>query len=161
MAFESINVSSLRNALTSCKNTINHNYTDEIIGNITNSNIWKCNSRDTLSKALSTLSTKRYKALEDRIDKYLEATSKIEKYKRLKIENENLKAQYNDLSNNLYYTNEYTETTTDEEGNEVTETHTETLIDYSVENEMNEIDKKIEENKLEMDRLERQVANSI
>ena len=34
MAFENVDVSSLRNALTQCKNSINHSTTDELINNI-------------------------------------------------------------------------------------------------------------------------------
>lgn len=55
MAFENVNASSLKSALTQCKNSINHSITDSLISDVSNSSIWQCDSQKTLKDALTKL----------------------------------------------------------------------------------------------------------
>ena len=147
MAFENVDVSSLRNALTQCKNSINHSTTDELINNISN--------------ALTKFGNERYKNLEDKINSYFTVVSYIEKYQNLQKENVSLENQYSSLSNRLYYTETYTTTSTASDGTVSTETHTRRVKDRWVESQMSNVRKKINDNKEEMENLKNRVSNSI
>lgn len=153
MAFEYVNTSSLRNALTECKNKINYNKTKELISDISKNNVWQTGSKDVLSKALQKLKDKRYKELEDKINNYLSLVTYIEKYQSLASENKSLESQYSSLSSKLYYT----ETYTDSNGATITETKK----DSNVQSQMNNIRSQINKNKDEMEKLENKVSSSI
>lgn len=153
MAFEYVDTSSLRNALTECKNKINYNKTKELISDISKNNVWQARSKDVLSKALQKLKDKRYKELEDKINNYLSLVTDIEKYQSLASENKSLKNEYSSLSSKLYYT----ETYTDSNGAIITETKK----DLSVQSQMNSILSQINKNKDKMKTLENKVSSSI
>lgn len=161
MAFENVNVDSLRNALNSCKNAINHSISENLIGNIEESSNWVSSAKHNLNKSLNTLTNERYKSLEQLIDKYLEVTNYIGEYKQLEQENKELSQQYNNLSSRLYYTEYYTETSTDIEGNTISITKSRRVKDYGVERQMININQKIIENKEKMENLNTKVRNSI
>ena len=161
MAFESVNVSSLRSALMQCKNSINHSTTNNLISNISNPNVWQASSQTTLKNALTKLENERYKDLENKIDSYLVVVSYIERYKNLQSENNSLENQYNSLSHRLYYTETYTTTYTDSDGIEHTDYHQRTVKDYYVESQMHNVRNRINQNKNEMASLESRVSNSI
>lgn len=148
MAFENVNVSSLRNALTQCKNSINHNTTDELINSISNASVWKTSAQTTLKSALTKISNERYKNLENKINSYFDIVSYIEKYQNLQKENVSLEKQYSSLSKRLYYTVR-------------TEKHTRRVKDTNVERQMLNVRKKINDNKEEMENLKSRVSNSI
>jgi len=161
MAFESVNVSSLRSALMQCKNSINHSTTNNLISSISNPNVWQSSSQTNLKNALTKLENERYKDLENKIDSYLVVVSYIERYKNLQSENSSLENQYNSLSHRLYYTETYTTTSTDSEGNVHTHYHQRTVKNYHVESQMHNIRNRINQNKNEMSCLESRVSNSI
>lgn len=161
MAFENVNVDSLRNALNSCKNAINHSISENLIENIEESSYWVSSAKHNLNKSLNTLTNERYKSLEQLIDKYLEVTNYIGEYKQLEQENKELSQQYNNLSSRLYYTEYYTETSTDVEGNTISITKSRSVKDYGVEGQMININQKIIENKEKMENLNTKVKNSI
>ena len=97
MAFENVDVSSLRNALTQCKNSINHSTTNELMNNISNTSVWQASDQANLKKALTKLENERYKNLEDKINSLLnpqkieeksipeKQTTQIEKRKELNM----------------------------------------------------------------------------
>lgn len=153
MAFEDVDTSSLRNALTACKESINYESTNKLISDISENNVWQTGSKDVLSKALQKLKNKRYKELEDKINNYLSLVTDIETYQSLASKNESLESQYSSLSSKLYYT----ETYTDSSGATITETKK----DSSVQAQMNSIRSQINSNKEEMKRLENKVSSSI
>lgn len=161
MAFENIDVFSLRNALTQCKNSINHNTTDELISNISNTSIWQTSAQTNLKNALTKFKNERYKNLEDKINSYFTIVSYIEKYQNLQKENVSLENQYSSLSNRLYYTETYTTTSRASDGTVSTETHTRRVKDRGVESQMSNVCKKINDNKEEMENLKNRVSNSI
>lgn len=161
MAFENINVSSLKNALMSCKNSLNHSVSRNLIGEISNSSVWQSDSRNVLKQALEKLNNVRYKELEDKIDIYLNATSYIEEYKALQDEIKRLEVEYARLRPKLYYTDYYDVNFVDENGNNVTETRSRTLKNYSVQNQMFSITNKINNNRNQMEILKNKVDNLV
>ena len=160
MAFESVNVASLRNALTQCKNTIDHSTTDGLINSVSNTSVWQTSAQSILKNALVKIKEERYRDLESKINEYFAISSYIESYQTLQKENEMLEEKYVSLSTRLYYTETYTTTSTESDGTTST-THTRQVKDKAVETEMNEILKKINKNKEEMEELEEKVSNSI
>lgn len=161
MAFENVDVSSLRNALTQCKDSLNYKTTDELINSISNTSIWQSLAQKNLKNALTKLSNERYKKLEDKINSYFDVVSYIEKYQNLRKENLNLEAEYSSLSNHLYYEEEYTTTNRGKNNELITETHSRTVKNTDVERQIVNIQTKISNNKEEMEILENRVANSI
>lgn len=161
MAFEDVDVSSLRNALTQCKNSINHSTTDELTNNITNASVWQTSAQTNLKNALTKFENERYKDLENKINGYFNIVSYIEKYQNLQKENVSLENQYSSLSNRLYYTETYTTTSTTSDGTVLTETHSRRVKDRKVETQMSNVRKKINDNKEEMENLKNRVSNFI
>lgn len=94
MAFESVNVTSARNALNSCLNTISYSKSSRIYVNIQNNEIWNSSSRDVLKEALKTLTNIKYKELKDKINTYLLAINQIEGY-------QNAQASLNEVNNQI------------------------------------------------------------
>lgn len=161
MAFESVNVTSLRNALNQCKNTINHSSTTELITSISNTSVWQSSSQKKLKTALTKLENERYKDLENKINKYLEVVSYIERYKELQRENISLENHYYNLSRRLHYTVYYDETITQPDGSKFVQHHSRTETDHGVEREMNSVIGRIDNNKNEMEEYKNKVSNSI
>lgn len=160
MAFESVEVSSLQNAIITCKNSINHKSSDELLNNISNMNVWQSSSQKNLKNSLDKLVNERYLDLEKKLNSYIPIVGYITEYKKLEEENKNLEIQYSNLYRRLWYEEEY-EKNTIINGKEVKEICKRNVKDYAVEGQMNEIKRKIEENKKRMIELERIVANSI
>ena len=52
MAFESINVSSLKNSLIACRNSLNHNISERLIFDLVNPSIWLCDSKKVLQDSI-------------------------------------------------------------------------------------------------------------
>lgn len=161
MAFENINVSSLKNSLLSCKNSLNHSVSKNLIGEISNSNVWQSDSKNTLKTALEKLNNVRYKELEEKLDVCLNITSYIEEYKALQDEIRKLEVQYATLRPKLYYTDYYDVSFVDENGNNITETRSRTLKNYSVQNQMFSLTNKINNNRNQMEILKNKVDNLI
>lgn len=102
MAFESINVNSLRSALNNCKRSLNYDTTKTLKNNIASSNVWQSDAKTNLNNALITLTDVKYKELESKITDYLNVVTKIENYKRLEESVKNLRRDIRSLSENLY-----------------------------------------------------------
>lgn len=161
MAFDNVDVNSLKNALISCKNSINNSKTDEILANISSSQVWQSESKNKLTKALETLRKERYKELESLLDKYLNVVNDLEEYKRIEKENISLSSQYSSLSKKLYYTDYYTEISYDADGNEITNKKSKMVKNYYVQNQMNGINQIINSNNSKLESLELKIKNSI
>lgn len=82
MAFKNVNVSSLKQSISSCKDAIDYSTTKYIINNLS-SNVWEAESRNTLKNALNKLIDTRYKELEDYLNKCSEVIRLIEQYKEV------------------------------------------------------------------------------
>lgn len=102
MAFESINVNSLRSALNDCKRSLNYDTTKTLKNNIASSNEWQSDAKKNLNNALKTLIDVRYKELESKITNYFNVVTKIENYKKLEESVKNLRRDIKILSENLY-----------------------------------------------------------
>ena len=161
MAFENVNVTSLKNALMQCKNSINYETSKELINSLSNFGIWQSDSQKKLVNAIELLSTDRYNQLEKKIDDYLQVAHYIENYKSLEEENLTLNKQYASLNNKLYYNEKYTETKTTADGTKVTEEKSRRVKDNNVQSKMNSIKEQLRDNELEMNNLKNNVANLI
>lgn len=161
MAFENVNVTSLKNALMQCKNSINYETSKELINSLSNFGIWQSDSQKKLVNAIELLSTDRYNQLEKKIDDYLQVVHYIENFKSLEEENLTLNKQYASLNNKLYYNEKYTETKTAADGTKVTEEKSRRVKDNNVQSKMNSIKEQLRDNELEMNNLKNNVANLI
>ena len=160
MAFESVNTGSLSGALSTCKMNNHYDAINKIISTISNSNVIETDSNNNLKKALNEL-IGRHEELNSLLGKYSGLVPLIAKYQKLQKENERLKKRYTLLSKMLYRRESYTTYETNEKGESIPVTNWRTVKDYAVERAMNEIKKKISDNKIEMEKLESQVAESI
>jgi hypothetical protein len=161
MAFETVDVSSLKNSINSCKNSINHKTTDSLIESVSNNAVWQTDAKNNLKKSLERLNNERYNPLEQKLESYLAIASMIEEYQSLVKENDSLEKQYSSLQSRLYYTEYYTTTSTDSEGNTHQESHSRTVKDYGVERQMIDVRRQINENKSRMEILQNNVSNLI
>lgn len=161
MAFENINVTSLRNAINSCKNSLDKTTIQELSNNISNQNVWQSDSQNNLKNALNKLSNTRYKVLEDKLNEYLKIADYIEEYQILNSSNSALLSKSNNLSKRLYYTESYFVDEVDEDGNTIQREHTRTVKDYSVQRQLNSISTQIKDNKDTMEKLKNNISNSL
>ena len=102
MAFENVNVVSLRNALNNCEDRINYSRSKELINNISNPNVWQSDLQPILKEALEKLINVRYKDLESKLEDYKLACNYIEEYQELAMQNQNLLASNKSLQRDLY-----------------------------------------------------------
>lgn len=161
MAFENVNVTSLRNAINSCKKSLDKTTIQEITNNISNSNVWTSDAQSNLKNALNKLSNTRYKALEDKLNEYLKIADYIEEYQILNSSNSSLLSKSNSLSKRLYYTESYFVDEVDEEGNTIQKECTRTVKDYSIQRQLNSIQTQINDNKDTMEKLKNNISNSL
>ena len=107
MAFENVDVTSLRQALNSCKNSINYRTSKTIINNISNPAVWQSDQQPVLKEAMEKLINIRYRNLEDKLEDYQIITNYIEDYQKLSKQNQiyttecnNLRKEMNDDNRN-------------------------------------------------------------
>ncbi len=98
MAFENVDTTSLKNALTSCKNSLKSKKIEELASTISSSN-WECDAKKNLKSSLDKLAATRYKDLEKKLDDYFNMIPLIEEYKNLDKENLRLKGELINVSN--------------------------------------------------------------
>lgn len=101
MAFENINVISLKNAINSCMNSINYNSSKEIINKISGSDIWNTESKKNFERALTKLINIRYLELENKLKNYLKIADKIEEYQKLSSVNASSQIELTNIMNEL------------------------------------------------------------
>lgn len=102
MAFENVNVVSLRNALVTCEDRINYSRSKALINEISNPNVWQSDLQPILKEALEKLVNVRYKDLEGKLEDYKLACNYIEEYQELAKQNQNLLATNKSLQRDLY-----------------------------------------------------------
>ena len=102
MAFENVNVVSLRNALVTCEDRINYSRSKALINEISNPNVWQSDLQPILKEALEKLINVRYKDLEGKLEDYKLACNYIEEYQELAKQNQNLLATNKSLQRDLY-----------------------------------------------------------
>lgn len=147
MAFENVNVTSLRNSLNQCKNAINHSTTDGLISSVSNASVWQSSAQSNLKNALSKLTNTRYKELENKLSNYQNTVNFIEKYQGLQSENKSKQQEIDYLTYyKLYKTNSQT-------GKKEK--------DANVDAKISKLRKQINYNKSEMNSLINRVSNSI
>ena len=167
MAFESVDVGSLRSSLNACKNSINYSAGKEFMSSA--GNIWQGDAKDNLMRALDKLYNEKYKKLEDLLNKYLGVCDQIGHYKQLEEEKNQLANEIEALKPKLYYdvdkTREKTEWYQDLDGKwkekKETEHYTERVLDQNVQNQINEKLHQMEQKQLEMNGIESTVNSMV
>ncbi len=152
MALEDVNTNSLRNAITSCKNTINYSADKQVLNSISNEKVWKCDSSNNLKTALSKLIEIRYKNLESKLDSYYKIVSYIEDYQELYKENEKYESQSRELSNKI-----------NNSRTNMTDKNKESILrsERTMKNKLNNLKTNISHNKQQMSYIEQKIKNSI
>ena len=162
MAYEHINVASLKESLLACKNSINYKDTSTIITEISNNSTWEADAKTPLKNGMTILTEQRYKELENKLDSYIGIANTIEQYQTLAKENQALETEYASLSTRLNKTEEYTEKQQDKSSGEtISVKKTREVIDTDVENQMKQNREKLNSNIQEQTNLQNIIENSI
>lgn len=82
MAYENINVASLRSSINNCLSTINYSRINQMVNQISSDDVWSTNSKNNFKIALDKL-IERNKNLENELKKYLTVANLIEEYQKL------------------------------------------------------------------------------
>jgi len=154
MAFENVNVSSLRSALDTAKNDLVNSDQESLnlITTLADNGNWQANAKGTLKEALEKLTGERYVELRDKIDSYYQIVDYITEYKDLEKANNDLRNSLTSLNNRLWV---------DEETEVDGETFTTQVIDHNVQNQINIANDTLTANLNRMDELVTLVANAI
>ena len=161
MAYESINVYQLKDAINRCKQTLNHSITDSLKDSIMNDDVWHNDTRDSLRKYLDRFGS-LYSDIENTLNSYMSIANEIEKYKNLQAENSSLSNECNQLEGRLYYNETYYEEHEDPKTKKtVREYKTRRVKDQNVQNSINNKRNKIGSNNSEMNRIVDRLRNSI
>ena len=160
MAFENVNSHSLKQSLQSCKNTLQQSQVQSLLDDVASENGWICDSKKELVQALNKLVNTRYKELENRLNEYISVANKIDEYQELEQENRTLSSRLTSLNSKLYYI-EYYKEKQEVNGEEVYVTNSRWQKDINVQNQMSQIEEKINQNKKQMNNLKAQITNKI
>ena len=161
MAFENVSVHSLRNALISARDNINHSQSDTLVNDIMKTEVWYSDSRNVLKSGLEKIINAN-NDLESLLNRYINVTYKIEEYQNLRNRNNELRGEYHSIEPRLYYDEEYEETRYDAiTKTYITDTHSRRVMDYGVANRMNQINNEIEQNNRRMESIYNEVNNSV
>ena len=160
MAFENVNSHSLKQSLQSCKNTLKKSQVQSLLDDVTSENGWICDSKKELVQALNKLVNTRYNERENRLNEYISAANKIDEYQELEQENRTLSSRLTSLNSKLYYI-EYYKEKQEVNGEEVYVTNSRWQKDINVQNQMSQIEEKINQNKKQMNNLKAQITNKI
>ena len=84
MAYENVDVYSLKNAIVNCKNSINFQREKSIINDISQKNIWSCSAKNTLINAMNDLFNNKISKLDGAYNNFEYMTQKIAEYQEYK-----------------------------------------------------------------------------
>ena len=162
MAYENVNVSSLKNALSSCKSSLNYSTSNNLKSDAMNASVWDSDSKTTFNKAVNQI-TNYYGELESKIDHYLGLADKIQRYQDLVAENASLRSEYASLEPKLYYEvrESYNERWNEQEQRYDRDWRTVTKKDEAVASRMNAITAQISANEGEMASLDSQIQSGL
>lgn len=145
MGLDNINASSLRSAIAQCKSSLNYSNENQILSEIANESIWKCNSKSTLSKGIKDL-IKEIDKLKVELDSCNVLADYVDQYQKYESENASLKKQKNSAKNKRSLL-----------GNDATSDHPDEFAKYS--KTISNCDKKINANSKMMEELEKKASN--
>lgn len=92
MGLSNINAGALRSAISQCKNAINYSAENQIMADLSNESVWKCNAKNTLKDGVNKL-TKAYEKLKADLDSCGVLADYAEQYQKYESENSSLKSQ--------------------------------------------------------------------
>lgn len=87
MAYENIDVTSARNSINNCLNSLTHSTSDNFLSTLPSSTNWVADSKDTFVAAINKLVNVRYKELEDYLKQCLTSLDYISKIQELQAQN--------------------------------------------------------------------------
>lgn len=168
MNLNSINVEYLKTAINDCLNKINRSSSKELASSIMASSLWINDCKKNIKNGLEEF-TKIYEQLESKLNDYkYTLIPKIESYQQYSSNNENLTKEIIELKKQLYYdvTEEYEDWenvgTFDEPINKVVKkSRTVTKINNDVQNKINAKENEIQNNKMAMEEIERNIINFV
>lgn len=160
MAFESINVVSLRQSLYNCKNSLDYKFSNNFISSLYGDS-WISGSKQHLIQAIEKLTNERYLELLQKIDTYLSATNLIEEYQNLNQKNIEAAARISQLEPHLWRSEKYTESHLKADGTYEYIDHWHNVEDIGVKNEISSLRNQIDSNSSQMDVLQSRVSNLI
>lgn len=101
MAYEKVNVTSLRNSINTCLNSLSKSSSKAIIDELSRNDKWCGESKETFKKALETLINTRYQELEDYLNQCLSNVDQIENYQNAAAEKSSYNYQISGLNKQL------------------------------------------------------------
>lgn len=84
MAYENVDVYSLKNAIINCNNSINFQREKSIISDISQKNIWSCSAKNTLINAMNDLFNNKISKLDSAYNNFEYMAQKIAEYQEYK-----------------------------------------------------------------------------
>ena len=106
MAYDDISVTSAKNAIINCKNSLNYTKSQAILSGLNVSTYWDAESRTTFSNGIDLLINTKYKDLETYLDKCLTSLDYIEEYKGVQSDvdyyNDQINRKNQELDNKRY-----------------------------------------------------------
>lgn len=156
MAYENINVTSLRSSINSCLNSINYTKINQIINQISSNDIWNADSKSTFKNALEKL-IDRNEQLEKELKNYLNVVNLIEEYQKLDTKNVNSSSDLSNINKELSVLNQIDRNYSNQGKQNSNEAINNRQKITNLNNKINNINSKINSNKNEMNSLKSKI----
>lgn len=156
MAYENINVTSLRSSINSCLNSINYTKINQIINQISSNDIWNADSKSTFKNALEKL-IDRNEQLEKELKNYLNVVNLIEQYQKLDTKNVNSSSDLSNINKELSVLNQIDRNYSNQGKQSSNEAINNRQKITNLNNKINNINSKINSNKNEMNSLKSKI----
>ncbi len=155
--YKNINVSNMRTALNALKKNLDSSKLKGEMSSLASNSVWEASAKRNLIDALNKQLDKNYQNVKDKIDKYLNVCTYIEKWQELNSENKKYEQQMNSAKDKIYYW------TTDYKTNADGEKEKYTYQAYSSfwDNKYNEYRRLIADNKKDMKNYESKIENNL
>jgi len=161
VALEEISVSSLRNSLNACKNSIDYGETSGIISSLSSDNIWDATAKNKLKSALNKLINDKYSKLNSEISNCLSAVNLISSYQDLYDKNQTLQQQIINLKPDLYDWEVRTVEEKDRDGQIIIKRYQRKVKNDWVESQIEKKEDEIRKNKLGMQNYKKRLDELI
>lgn len=160
--YSTVDAGNLKNQAQKALNELSQNSLENIKNNLQNDNVLNSGAREVAVKALEKTSNSSningsISVLRENLKKLSNAADNIITYQNLEKENINFKNQIERLKPNLYYTKRHVHQYVDELGRTHEDISYEQVLDHSVQNEINNLKMKINNNNTKIKKLETKI----
>lgn len=163
MALESIDVGAAKAHVTNCLNDLKTEELTLAINGISSNGIWAAGARDNLKEAIRKLMQDGFLKLKNQLGSVSKMLALIEKYQKNRNQILDIDEKLRELREKEYYTETYTdyyaEVRVDYYGNEYYPKKTRRVQNYDVTRRINELRRKRDDLKEEMDKIKTDVEN--